>query len=141
MDFKFGQGSTKKLTTCCPELRLIANRAIVLSPYDFTIVWGWRGEEIQNALLASNASTKAWPDSKHNIVDNEFDPSSQALDFAPWIDNGIPWKETHTFALIAGCFFAAGREQGIKIRWGGDWNTNGKRDQTLLDYGHIEVIL
>lgn len=141
MNYTFGSSSNGKLSTCCPEIRLLANRALHLSPYDFTIIWGWRGEDIQNALLASRASTKKFPDSKHNIMSNEGEPNSEALDFGPWIDNGIPWKETHTFALIAGCFFAAGKEQGIHVRWGGDWNTNGKKDQTLLDYGHIEVIL
>ena len=70
-DYKFGTTSNGKLATCCQELRLVANRAIVLTNYDFSIIWGWRGEDIQNALLASGASTKGWPESKHNAHDVE----------------------------------------------------------------------
>lgn len=139
--FKFGTTSNGKLSSCCQELRLLANRAIVLTPYDFSIIWGWRGLEIQNALHASGASTKAWPDSKHNVEDPESQPYAEALDFGIWVNGGIFWENTHAFAVVAGCFFAAGKEQGIEIRWGGDWDTIPSTKQTLLDYGHIEVIV
>lgn len=138
-DYKFGKSSNGKLATCCQELRLVANRAIVLSPYDFSIIWGWRGEDIQNALFTSGASTKEWPDSKHNAHDDEGQPYSEALDFGVWSGGGVFWENTHAFAVVAGCFFAAGKEQGIDITWGGDWDSIPSTEQTLLDYGHIEV--
>jgi len=140
-DFKFGTKSNGKLASCCQELRLVANRAIVLSPYDFSIIWGWRGEDIQNALFVSGASTKEWPDSNHNTHDVDGQPYSEALDYGVYKDGNILWKNTHAFAVVAGCFFAAAKEQGIKIRWGGDWDANPKTGQKLLDYGHIEVIV
>ena len=140
-DYKFGTVSNGKLATCCQELRVLANRAIVLSPYDFTIIWGWRDEDIQNALYSSGASEKEWPNSKHNIV--AFgDPYSAALDFGVYLSGaGVLWKNTHAFAVVAGCFFAAGKEQGIELKWGGDWDTNPRTGQKLLDYGHIEVVV
>lgn len=151
-EFKFGRKSNAKLATGCEEIRLLANRALHLSPYDFTIIWVWRGEEVQDGLFQTGASTKEWPDSKHNVMKTEDraghqvarnQPDSEALDFGPWVDRKIPWDDTHIFAVIAGSFFAAGIEQGIKVRWGGDWNSNGKSkgDQKLMDYGHIEVII
>ncbi len=142
-EFKFGRKSTAKLATGCEEIRLLANRALHLSPYDFTIIWVWRGEEVQDGLFQTGASTKEWPDSKHNACDLDGGPYSEALDFGPWVDRKIPWDDTHIFAVIAGSFFAAGIEQGIKVRWGGDWNSNGKSkgDQKLMDYGHIEVLV
>jgi len=141
-DYKFGTTSNGKLATCCQELRLVANRAIVLSPYDFSIIWGWRGEDIQNALFTSGASTKPWDESKHNTTDVEGQPCSEALDFGAYAaGEGILWKNTHAFAVIAGAFFAAAKEQGIKIRWGGDWDSDPRTGQKLLDYGHIEVIV
>lgn len=140
--YKFGKTSNGKLASCCQEIRLVANRAIVLSPFDITIIWGWRGEEIQNALFVSGASTKPWGESKHNIVDVQGDPYSEALDFGPWVNGKIPWDDTHIFAIIAGCFFAAAKEQGIEIRYGGDWDGDGStKDQTLMDWGHVEVIV
>lgn len=141
-DYKFGAVSNGKLSSCCQELRVLANRAIVLSPYDFTIIWGWRGEEIQNALFASGASEKEWPKSKHNVEDIHGSPYSEALDFGVYQSGvGVLWKNTHAFAVVAGCFFAAGKEQGIDLKWGGDWDTNPQTGQKLLDYGHIEVIV
>ena len=142
-DFKFGAKSNGKLATGCQELRTLANRALALSPYDFTIIWVWRGEEVQDGLFKIGASTKEWPNSKHNVEDASGDPYSEALDFGPWIDGKIPWEDTHIFAVIAGCFQAAAKEMGIKIVWGGDWDGDGhsKGDQTLMDYGHIEVVV
>ena len=61
MSFKYGKRSMDKLRTVDPVLRAIAERALELSPYDITIVHGWRGEEVQNALQESGASTKRWP--------------------------------------------------------------------------------
>ena len=133
MTYKFGQRSYQKLQSCAPALIDIAEDAINHSPVDFTIVWGMRGEQIQNALFESGASRKRWPESKHNQT------PSLALDFAPWVQHRIDWEDTHIFALIAGVFFAcAGPGQ---LRWGGDWDGDGTtKDQTLMDWGHIELL-
>lgn len=140
--YQFGKSSRDKLSTCHPDLVDVAERALELSPYDFTIVHGWRGEDVQNALYASRASQKQWPDSKHNATDDAGAPESEAIDFAPWVNGSIPWDDTHIFAIIAGCFHAAAKECDAKIRYGGDWDTDGStKDQTLMDWGHVEVIL
>jgi peptidoglycan L-alanyl-D-glutamate endopeptidase CwlK len=118
-----------------------------VSPYDITIIHGWRGEEVQNALFASGASTKEWPFSKHNTTDDEDDALSQAFDFGPYFllpsgKMGIPWSETHIFAVIAGCFFAAAAELEVKLRWGGDWDADGDtKEHKLQDWGHMEEII
>lgn len=146
MDYhEYGAKSSSKLDTCHPQLATVARRALKISPYDITIIHGWRGEEIQNALQESGASTKRWPDSRHNKSDDSRLPrpelTSDALDFAPWIDGDIPWDDTHIFAVIAGCFFAAAAELGVTLRWGGDWDSDGStRDQKLMDWGHVELI-
>lgn len=141
-EFKFGRSSTAKLDTGCPGIKLLASRALILSPYDFTVIRVWSGQEVQDILFKTGASTKAWPDSKHNIVDAEGNPYAEALDFGPWVARRIPWKDTHVFAIIAGSFFASAQLLGFKIRWGGDWDGDGStRDQNLMDWGHIEIIL
>jgi peptidoglycan L-alanyl-D-glutamate endopeptidase CwlK len=151
--FKFGTASKKKLSQVHPDLVAVAERALMLSPYDFTIVHGWRGEEVQNALFDSRASHKRWPDSKHNKMSSGYfdqvtrqstpsKPCSEAIDFAPWVNKSIAWDDTHIFAVIAGLFHAAASEQGVVIRYGGDWDTDGStKDQTLMDWGHVEIIL
>ena len=140
--YSYGAKSMSKLKTCDPVLRAIAERALELSPYDITIVHGWRGEEVQNALQESGASKKRWPDSKHNHTKDEdgVTPCSLAIDFAPWVNGTIPWDDTHVFACIAGCFLSAANEMRVSLRWGGDWDSDGStKDQTLMDWGHVEL--
>jgi len=138
---RFGAASSKKLATCDPLLVAVCQRALELSPYDFTIVHGWRGEDVQNALFDSRASHKRWPESKHNQM-KDGRANSEAIDFAPWVNGSIPWDDTHVFAIIAGCFHAAAKEKSAVIRYGGDWDTDGStKDQTLMDWGHVEIIL
>jgi peptidoglycan L-alanyl-D-glutamate endopeptidase CwlK len=143
MSWSYGSKSMAKLNTCDPVLRAVAERALELSPYDITIIHGWRGEEVQNALQESGASTKRWPDSKHNHTENDdgTTPRSLAIDFGPWVKGDIPWNDTHIFACIAGCFFAAAAEMRVTLRWGGDWDSDGStKDQKLMDWGHMELV-
>ena len=143
MKYHLGEASLAKLHTCAPALINVARRAIGASPVDFTIVWGYRGEAEQNALEASGASHKRYPESKHNR-EARGEPESWALDFAPWVDGRIYWEDTHMFAVVAGVFMAvAALRPGppIELRWGGDWDSDGKTtDQTLMDWGHIELL-
>ena len=137
MTFAFGTSSQAKLKTCHPKIIQVANAAILATPADFTIVWGFRPETIQNALFDSGASKKRFPNSKHNFMSNSV-KMSKAIDFAPWIHGSIPWKDTHAFAVLAGVFFAVAGD--IKLRWGGDFDGDGLTvDQTFLDYGHMEL--
>jgi len=138
----FGSTSMAKLNTCHPDIQLVAIKALELSPYDFTIIHGWRGQEVQDALFDSGASTKQYPNSKHNTQDefDEDEPGSEAIDFGPWINGKVPWDDTHIFAAIAGCFLAAAADLNVKLRWGGDWDSDGStKDQTLMDWGHVEL--
>ena len=138
MTFAFGTASQAKLKTCHPKIIQVAEAAILVAPTDFTIVWGFRPEAIQNALFDSGASKKRFPNSKHNFMSNSV-KMSKALDFAPWIHGSIPWKDTYAFAVLAGVFFAVAGD--IKLRWGGDWDMDGlTTDQTFMDYGHIELV-
>lgn len=142
MIYVYGNKSESKIVTCTQNLQLVIYRGIELTPYDITIIHGWRGEEIQNALFASGASDNPWPDSKHNTIDEDSQALSEAFDFGPWIDSRIPWGETHIFAVIAGCFFAAAAELGVLLRWGGDWDADGNtKEHKLQDWGHMEEVI
>jgi hypothetical protein len=138
--YGFGRSSNAKLETCHPDLKAVANKVMTWQVYDFTIVWGWRGEKDQNQAFLTNASGKRWPESKHNIIDINGKPQSIALDFAPWVNNGIPWKDEHAFAVLGGMFIAAGAELKLPVRYGGDWDMDGETtDQRLMDWGHVEL--
>jgi len=141
-EFQFGEVSKAKLQTCHPKVWGITNRALQLSVYDFTIIHGYRGKDVQNALFDSGVSKKRFPHSLHNVVDEHSQPSSLAIDFAPWVKNAIDWEDTRIFCVVAGSFFAAAQDLGVRIRWGGDFDSDGSTlDQTFLDFGHIELIL
>jgi peptidoglycan L-alanyl-D-glutamate endopeptidase CwlK len=142
---KYGVGSRRKIMLLHPLLPEVLDRGLALSPYDVTIIHTLRGKRLQNVLYANDDSTKLWPYSTHNqTADPDIeDPFlfSDAFDFAPWVNGAIPWKDTHIFALIAGVYIAAAKEYSITLRWGGDWDSDGHTtDQTLLDWGHLEII-
>lgn len=140
-DFQYGTRSREKLSTCYEPLLRVAYRALELSPIDITIVHGWRSEREQTLLFESGASKTPWPTSEHNNTDEEDgDPCSLAIDFAPWINGAVPWSDTHAFAVVAGVFFAAAKEREVTLRWGGDWDMDGStEDQTFMDWGHVEI--
>jgi peptidoglycan L-alanyl-D-glutamate endopeptidase CwlK len=150
MTYKLGVASQLKLIGVNPILVSVAECAIRFTPVDFSILWGWRGEADQTLMVKTKVSKTPWPLSKHNVVDANHRPASMAIDFAPWIKGDIPWDDTHTFAVIAGVWFAsfaAIREEhptfaeGYVLRWGGDWDRDGStRDQTFMDWGHLELV-
>lgn len=144
--FSYGASSRAKLATVHEELRETFELALSWQIYDITIIYGWRGEADQEQAFLAGNSTKHWPESKHNACDMNGEPLSNAVDFAPWcrLPNGtmgIPWKDTHAFAVIGGILLAASHQLGYNIRYGGDWDMDGlTTDQKLMDWGHVERV-
>jgi hypothetical protein len=132
----------------------------VLDWWDHTILFGHRGEKEQTAAVAAGNSTLPFGKSKHNAL------PSLAVDAAPFYPEvptgGIDWrtdaelmkaakegrfedvktvleniKRWHTFGGFVRGYGAA---LGIKIRWGGDWNSDCRfNDHRLVDLPHFEV--
>jgi len=132
--YAFGNRSKTNLATCRVDLVQVAHAVMDLQIMDFAILCGHRDEEAQTQAFLLGNSKVQWPHSRHNM-----NPSN-ALDFAPWIHGGIPWKDTHSFAMLGGIFIAIARKMNTPLRYGGDWNSNGStEDQILMDWGHIEL--
>lgn len=128
----FGERSRRNLDTCHPDLQRVAERAI--KAFDFAVIEGHRNEQRQNELFAQGPHvTKAkWPDSRHNS-----DPS-EAFDLAPY---PVEWKDHERFAQLAGVIMAAAYEEGVEIRWGGDWDRDTKTtDEKFRDRPHFELV-
>ena len=140
MTYVYGKTSSANRDTCAPPLIEVMNLGLSRSPVDISIVRGWSGEDVQNMLFRKGASKKAWPNSEHNFI-LKGEPHSKAFDFAPYVDEvKIPWEDSHLFAVVAGVFFSAAIDLGIKLRWGGDWNMNSlTTDQSFMDWGHLEI--
>lgn len=135
--FSFGTSSEKKLATVDPELVKVARLVMSWGVYDFTIVWGWRSDQQQmDAFLSGNSKKKT---GSYHQVTKDGKPFAQAIDFAPWVNGRIPWKDTHAFAVLGGMMIAAGEQLGIHVVYGGDWDMDGlTTDQSLMDWGHFQ---
>jgi hypothetical protein len=104
----------------------------VVQIMDCTILCGHRDEEAQNKAIAEKASKTPYPQSKHNKY------PSHAVDISPW---PIPedW-DPKAFILLAGVVKAEAHHLGLKVRWGGDWDSDDDlTDQKFNDYVHFEI--
>lgn len=130
----FSNASLAQLDSCHVNLQRLAHEAIKV--YDFAVVEGHRGQAKQDAAYAAGNSQVKWPHGAHNAT------PSRAFDVMPY---PIDWSDKpanhERSALLAGVLFAVAKQLGIKIRWGGDWNSDGDtRDERFRDYGHFELV-
>jgi len=131
----FGEWSLKQLATLHPDLQAVLEDAIRY--VDFRIQEGHRAEDAQNAAYANGASKLQWPKSMHN------NKPSHAADLLPWpFDFRDDWKDTARFARLMGHIESAARRRGVKLRFGLDWDRDGKTiDETFRDFPHVEIDL
>lgn len=126
----FGRASLQKRSELHPDLVRILDEAIKI--LDFTIVWGYRGQESQHRAFVQGHSQVDWPHSRHNSS-----PDTPAVDLAPW---PIDWADEYSFCVLAGVVKAIAALMGIDIVWGGDWDGDGKTlDERLKDLGHFQL--
>lgn len=130
---RFSVNSELQLATVHPDLQKVLREAI--KHFDFTVIEGHRGKAAQNAAYAKGLSQLPWPKGNHNAV------PSRAADIAPW---PVDWKEGEKphlrFAMLMGVVLVCAHSQGVKVRFGMDWNRNlDPRDETFLDLPHVEL--
>ena len=127
----YSKSSTSKLETCHNDLQVVFS--ILLDDFDHTILCGHRNEEDQNEAYDEGKSQLQWPDGKHN----EY--PSIAVDVIPC---PIDWRDRERMTYFAGQVIATGRNLGIKIRWGGDWDQDTKlKDNKFDDLVHFELVI
>jgi peptidoglycan L-alanyl-D-glutamate endopeptidase CwlK len=126
---QFGKTSLEKLSTCHPDLQRLFNE--VIKHYDCTIIEGHRSYEDQ--LKAFNTGkSKIKSGGKHNHS------PSLAVDVGP---SPLNWKDKEKFYHFIGFVKATAIQLGIKIRCGGDWDSdNDLKDQVFFDLPHFELI-
>ncbi len=110
--FKLGKRSVERLQGVHPDLVKVVERAIEMSPVDFTVLEGLRSPERQQTLVASGASQTL--NSRHI--------TGHAVDLGAWVDNQVDWSWP-LYTKIANAMKAAAKELGVAIVWGGDWRT------------------
>jgi hypothetical protein len=124
----FSKLSLARLETCDHRVQMVLRRAI--TRYDFTVLCGHRGKQEQNDAFERGASKLRWPQSKHNKT------PSLAVDIAPF---PIDWDNLERFREMARVIMDEANKAGIKLRWGGDFNMNGKPDDKFIDMPHFEI--
>lgn len=127
---KFGEKSTAQLETCDTRLQRIFNE--VIKTRDCAIIQGHRSAKEQNDAFDKGTSTLRYPHSKHNVY------PSIAVDVAPY---PINWGDVGSFYIFAGYVMRVADELGIRIRFGGDWDSDGMtHDQDFNDLVHFELV-
>lgn len=131
----FGKESTSKLSTCDPKLIKLFNE--VIKYYDCIVICGNRSKAEQDKAVKEGKSKTPFPKSKHNTS------PSKAVDVAPYFAEAphIHWNDTGSFIHFAGFVKGIAATMDIKIRWGGDWDSDwDMKDQTFNDLPHFELI-
>jgi peptidoglycan L-alanyl-D-glutamate endopeptidase CwlK len=154
-----GSESRKNMQGLHPDLIRVINRAAGMTTpeLDFKLLEGVRTKERMWALYgkgrtAAECNAKGVPaqyarpkeakvtwlanplKSNHRVMGDGF---GHAFDAAPY---PIDWNNLKRFAAMAALFFEAARLEGVKIRWGADWDRDGKfRERGESDSPHFEL--
>lgn len=112
MSYALGPRSLERLVGVHPDLVRVVKRAIGESPLDFTVLEGLRSRERQTVLYAKGA-TKTM-NSRHL--------TGHAVDLAPVIAGQVSW-DWPLYDKLALTVFAAAKDEGVPITWGGNWKT------------------
>ena len=122
----FGKRSKQRLKGVDIKLQHILNRLVKIM--DVSIIEGLRTQKRQDELVKKGASKTKY--SKHI--------KGKAVDVAPY---PIDWEDRERFHYMGGMLRGIAHELNIKVRWGGDWDSDGEiKDNSFDDLVHIELI-
>jgi|TARA_R110000824_G_C14840180_1_gene638892 peptidoglycan LD-endopeptidase CwlK len=128
--YKFGKRSRARLKGVDSRLVNVLNELIKVM--DVTIIEGVRSAETQNKYFKDGKSKLDGINKKSNHQ------LGKAVDLAPY---PINWKESNRFYYMGGMVRGIAKQLNLKIRWGGDWDSDGEtKDQTFMDLVHIEIL-
>ena len=139
--FTFSERSLNNLKGVHPKLVAVVKRALELSPIDFTVLEGVRSQARQDELWAQGR-TKPGPvvtwvqtSGTHGI---QADGYGHAVDLAPY---PIDWNDLERFEQVSEAMFAAAKELGVTLRWGGNWDMDDKpHEHGESDNPHFELV-
>ena len=121
--YRFGKRSKERLKGVDVRLINVLNELIKIM--DVTIIEGLRTKERQEELLKKGATKVKY--SRHM--------EGKAL--APY---PIDWEDRERFHYMGGMIRGIGKQLGVDIRWGGDWDSDGEiKDNNFDDLVHVEV--
>lgn len=123
----FSTSSFTALSKCHPSLQAIAKRAI--TEIDFRVLDATRGRAAQEKAFAQGHSKVHFGNSAHNYV------PAIAFDLFP---APYDWNDRNSFIDLSKVVLRVGKELGVPLRWGGDWNMDGNLSDGW-DMPHYEL--
>ncbi|MEH3046518.1 M15 family peptidase [Sphingomonas adhaesiva] len=159
MAITLGQRSLARLDGVHPDLVRVVKRAAAMAETrdDFTVLEGVRSREqcwanwgkgrtpaqcravgVPTVYAQPAAAKVTWLGnplaSKHAVQKTGF---GHAVDLAPF---PIDWNDLTRFDRVAALMLAAAKAEGMPIRWGADWDRDGKpRERGETDSPHFEL--
>jgi peptidoglycan L-alanyl-D-glutamate endopeptidase CwlK len=119
--YALGERSRQRLQGVHPDLVKVVERAIELTTVDFMVTEGLRSMERQIELVKAKKSKTM--NSRHL--------TGHAVDLAAWVKKSVSWEWKH-YETIALAMKTAAMQVGVKIEWGGDW-------QSFKDGPHFQL--
>jgi len=124
--YKFGKRSKERLKGVDTRLVNVLNELIKIM--DVTIIEGLRSGKRQEELLAKGATKVKY--SKHM--------EGKAVDLAPY---PVDWDNRDGFHYMGGMIRGIAHKLNLKVRWGGDWDSDGDvKDNGFDDLVHVEIL-
>lgn len=139
-NFRFGSRSEDNLRGVHSELVNVVRLALLISNTDFAVIEGLRTERRQHDLYAQGRS-KPGPIVTWTLASKHI--TGDAVDLLPINpETAKPdWNYKAGFQEVHDAMFAAADRLDVKIRWGADWNMNGKAgEKGETDTPHFELV-
>lgn len=134
MTFALGKTSLDRLVGVDPRLVAVVKRAIQISTVDFMVVEGVRTVARQRELYAQGR-TKPGKIVTWTLKSKHIDGLAVDLLPAPY-----DWKDPKGFDAVNRAMMQAAGELGHGLRWGADWDRDGKpREKGEGDSPHWEI--
>ena len=147
--YVLGAASLRYLEGVDPRLVRVVKTAIRISPIDFKVVCGVRTREEQIALYAQGRTRPGkivtWTLASRHLPDPKTG-LGRAVDLLPapydWalIDDPSTPAVDDAFVKLAQAMIAAAKIEGVKIRWGANWDGDVQiREKGETDNPHFEL--
>lgn len=130
--YKFSKRSLDNLVGVHPDLVRIVHDVMALQIMDFTVVDGLRSIEEQKKLFE-----KGYSNTMNSLHLKQRTGFGHAVDLYPY---PVDFNDKSRFYILNGIVRAVAKDQGIDIRTGCDWDSDGQtKDQTFHDLPHYEL--
>ena len=152
MSFNLSKRSLDSLVGVDEHLQRVVKQAIQLSKQDFMVLEGVRTRKqcminygkgrtiaqcVAKGVPAQYANPKATKVTWLNDPFASKHVTGNAVDLVPY---PVDWNDLKKFDAIAQAMLQAAKELGVPVRWGADWDSDGKpRERGESDSPHFEI--